>query len=319
MTYCMIPEGLGARGRRALERYAEETGVRLVEDRRGADRRVADERRIRDRIGRFRAIDRRTIRNGAGRRVAERRDAMVPVTAPQPLPRRLRAHADGLRFMEPLEVSPEHLEDVAMDRLLVRIQAGETEQFRALYDLWFDRVYTYARAALDRSLLAEAATQEIFAEVYDALPRREIDSGRFRHWIAAIVSRRIQAHLIVLHGPEVVAAAETPRPSAGTPHMVQAWVKDVDLHVLVSQLPLAQRDVMLLRYLMRLSQVEVADLLERSAAAVADLHTSALSLLAERQLEIGEPSEASSVRFAMARRRRSARVLQSRRLALIPG
>jgi RNA polymerase sigma-70 factor (ECF subfamily) len=251
--------------------------------------------------------------------VAERRAATVPVTAPQPLPRRLRAHADEICFVEPLEVSPEHLEDVAMARLVVRIQGGEGELFHALYDQWFDRVYTYARAALERGMLAEGVTQEIFAEVYDSLPRHYVESGRFRHWIAGIASRRIQAHLIVLHGPEAVVAAEPTRASVAGPYSVASWVKDVDLHVLVSQLPLPQRDVMLLRYLMRLSQVEVADIVERSADAVAELHASALSVLAERQLEIGEPSAASSVRFAMARRRRSARVLQSRRLALVPG
>lgn len=320
MTYCMIPVGLGARGRRALERYAEETGVTLVEDRRGTDRRTEHERRTRDRIGRFMSIDRRAIRNRTGRRVAERRAAAIPVTAPQPLPRRLRAHAEEISFVEPLEVSPEHLEDVVMARVVVRIQGGEDELFHALYDQWFDRVYTYARAALERSMLAEGVTQEIFAEVYDSLPRHDVESARFRHWIAGIASRRIQAHLIVLHGPEAVAAAEPARASVVVgPHSVASWVKDVDLHVLVSQLPLPQRDVMMLRYLMRLSQLEVADIVERSAGAVAELHASALSVLAERQLEIGEPSAASSVRFAMARRRRSARVLQSRRLALAPG
>jgi hypothetical protein len=76
---------------------------------------------------------------------------------------------------------------------------------------------------------------------------------------------------------------------------------------------------MMLRYLMRLTQAEVADVVERSADAVAELHTNALAILAERQLAIGRPSEAKSMRFAMARRRRSARVLQSRRLALSPG
>src|SRR5688500_15087562 len=134
MTYCMIPVGLGARGRRALERYAEETGVTLLEDRRGTDRRTADERRTRDRIGRFMSVDRRAIRNRAGRRVAERRAATVPVTAPRPLPRRLRAHADEISFVEPLEVSPEHLEDVAMARVVVRIQGGEQDLFRAVYE-----------------------------------------------------------------------------------------------------------------------------------------------------------------------------------------
>lgn len=319
MTYCRIPEGIGARARRALERYAEETGVALIAERRDADRRACEERRVRQRLGRFRMVDRRAIRNGGGRRVAERRAATVQVTPPQPLPRRLRGLADDIRFFAPLEISRQHVEDVATARLLVRIQGGESELFEALYAQWFDRVYTFARAALDRSMLAELATQEVFAEVYEALPRHEVDSGRFRAWIAGIMARRVQGHLIALHGPEAVAAAEIARAGAEVSHEVPSWLKDGDIQVLVSRLPAPQRDVLMLRYLIGLSQIEVAEVVERSADAVFDLHSSALAVLAERQRAIGEPSAASSVRFAMARRRRSARVLQSRRLALVPG
>jgi DNA-directed RNA polymerase specialized sigma24 family protein len=319
MTYCLIPEGLGGRTHRALERYAEETGVSLVAERRGAERRAANDRRTRERTMRFRSIDRRTIHNNGGRRVAERRAASVPVTPPGPLPRRLRSHADEIHFVEPLEVSPEHLEDIATARLMVRIQGGEAELFRSLYEQWFDRVYTYTRAVLDRAVLAEVATQEVFAEIYDALPRHEIEDERFRAWIAEVMARRVQAHMIVLHGSEAVASVQPAHAGAEVERVVPKWVKDVDLHVLIAQLPLPQREVMLMRYLMRLSQIEVGDIVERSAAVVGELHASALSVLAERQQAIGEPSAASSVRFAMARRRRSARVLQSRRLALVPG
>jgi RNA polymerase sigma factor (sigma-70 family) len=304
-----------------LERYAEETGVVLVSERRAVDRRLPDDRRTRERIGRFRSIDRRTIHNRAGRRVAQRRAATVPVTPPRPLPRRLRSHADRIRFLEPLEISPDHVEDVMTARLVVRIQAGEPELFRVLYHQWFNRVYTYARAMLERSVLAELATQDVFAELHDALPRHEVDSERFRSWFAGIVCRRIQGHLIAAYGPEPVAAQEeeTVHAAASGAHTVPSWVTDADLQVLVARLPLGHRRVTMLRYLMALSQTEVADVVERPAEAVGDLHASAMSILAERQLAFGKPSDASSVRFAMARRRRSARVTQSRRLALTPG
>jgi DNA-directed RNA polymerase specialized sigma24 family protein len=319
MTYCTIPEGIGRRALHALERYAEETGVVLVSEYRGEDRRSQGERRIRDRVGRFRSIERRTIHNAGGRRVAERRAATVPVTAPRPLPRRLRGCAEEIRFLEPLEISPEHVEDVCMARLAVRIQGGEHELFRVLYHQWFDRVYTYARATLERSALAELATQEVFADIHDALPRHEVGPERIRAWMAGVVCRRIHGHLVALHGPEAVVEEDPARCVMTAPHEVPSWVTDADLQVLVSRLPLPQRRVALLRYLMGLSQTEVAYVVERSVSAVADLHASALAALAERQAALGKPSEASGARFAMARRQRSARVIQSRRLALIPG
>ena len=316
MTYCMIPGGIGRRSLRALERYAKETGVALVREQRTGERRAKDDRRVRQRIGRFRSTERRTILNNGGRRVADRRASTVPVTPPFPLPRRLRS--ENIAFVEPLEVSPEHVEDVLTARLVVRIQDGESDLFHLVYEQWFDRVYTYARAVLERSSLAELAVQEVFADVHAALPTFQVDSERFRTWLGAMMAGRIREELVALWGADIVAPEEA-LSMAPAPHSVPSWVTDADLQVLVSRLPLQERNVLMLRYLMGLSQVEVGAVIDRSASHVGELHASGLAILAARQLAIGKPSEASSVRFAMVRRRRSARVLQSRRLALTPG
>ena len=319
MTYCLIPDGLGGRALRALERYAEETGVALVSERRDGDRRTRDDRRVRERIGRFRSGEQRTIHNNAGRRVADRRAATVPVTPPCPLPRRLRTA--GVEFIEPLEVSPEHVEDVLTARLIVRIQGGEADLFQLLYEQWFDRVYTYARAMVERSIFAEFVTQEVFAELHAALPSYQVDSQRFRGWLAEIMASRVRDELVALCGADAVAAACEPgtQSTPDAPHEVADWITDADLQVLVSRLPLPERNVMMLRYLVGLSQPEVGTVVASSTAGVGDLHASGLGILAARQVAIGKPSEASSIRFAMVQRRRSARVLQSRRLALTPG
>lgn len=318
MTYCMVPDGVGGRTLRALERYAEETGVALLCERREGDRRTSDDRRIRERVGTFQSGERRTIHNHAGRRVADRRAATVPVTPPCPLPRRLRAI--GVDFIEPLEVSPEHIEDVLTARLIVRIQGGETDLFQLLYEQWFDRVYTYARAMLERAALAEFATQEVFADLHAALPRYRIDAQRFRRWFGEMMATRVRDDLVAVRGGSVVAEYEPGMASAqDAPHEVSDWVTDADLHVLVSRLPVLERNVMMLRYLVGLNQLEVGAVVGRSTDTVGELHSSGLGILAARQLEIGRPSEASSIRFAMVQRRRSARVLQSRRLALTPG
>jgi RNA polymerase sigma factor (sigma-70 family) len=318
MTYCMIPDGIGSRNFRALERYAVETGVALVRERRTGERRASDDRRVRKQIGRFRSAERRTILNSAGRRVADRRAATVPVTPPLPLPRRLRTANVG--FVAPLEVSPEHVEDVLTARLVIRIQAGESDLFHLLYEQWFDRIYTYARAVLERSSHAEFAAQGVFADLYAALSGYQVDSERFRTWLGSMMASRIREELVALSGADVVSADEPePHATAPAPHAVPSWVTDADLQVLVSRLPLPERNVLMLRYLMGLSQVEVGTVVDRSAGDVSGLHASGLGILAARQLAIGKPSEASSIRFAMVQRRRSARVLQSRRLALTPG
>jgi RNA polymerase sigma factor (sigma-70 family) len=318
MTYCMIPDGIGSRSLRALERYSVETGVALVRERRTGERRARNDRRVRRQIGRFQSADLRTILNSAGRRVADRRAATVPVTPPLPLPRRLQGA--NVAFVAPLEVSPEHLEDVLTARLIIRIQGGESDLFHRLYEQWFDRIYTYARAVLERSSHAEFAAQEVFADLYGALSGYQVDSERFRTWLGTIVASRAREELVALWGADVVTSeGPEPRATAPAPHSVPSWVTDADLQVLMSRLPLPERNVLMLRYLMGLSQVEVGSVVDRSTGNVSELHARGLGILAARQLAIGKPSEASSIRFAMVQRRRSARVLQSRRLALTPG
>ena len=129
-----------------------------------------------------------------------------------------------------------------------------------------------------------------------------------------------------LHGHALAAERlEDARPGAvGEPRpvgerSVPEWVTDADLLVLMSRLRLEEREVMMLRYLWSLTTAQIAEVIEEPPHAVAELQRAGAASLDARIVGLAPAREAPSVRLAMIRRARSGRVLQSRRLALMPG
>src|SRR5258708_7489958 len=121
---CLVPVTIAPELLPTLERFfAELGGVRVVVDHREGDRRRAAERR------RMQAaevpLERRRIRNAAGRRVGERRAPLLLEAAP-PLPQEAGEHAQRLRFVRRDE-REDRLVDLRASWALVRFQGGERD------------------------------------------------------------------------------------------------------------------------------------------------------------------------------------------------
>lgn len=322
MTYCIVDRRLAMRLKRALRRYAEETGVELVAEQRGAERRGGLGRRSRS-LTVPAEIDQRVVRGKDGRRVADRRATLLPVEPPAPLPRRLRNHAAGISFAERIALAAEHREDVEAARLIVRIQGGERSLFAGLYERFFERVYVYLEALVEDERTAEWLTQEAFLELHDALPTYEVLPAGFREQLATIVRRRAATHLRRTQGVDLddPAFVEPARPECGDDAALACpdWITDGDLRVLIGRLPHAQRQTLMLRYLLGLTDSEAARVCGYGPEGVFELHDGALAYLRERLSLLGREARAASMRLSMSRGRRSGRVLRSRRFALTPG
>jgi iron uptake system EfeUOB component EfeO/EfeM len=126
------------------------------------------------------------VRNKAGRRVGPRRAPTMAIDA-LPLPRKARAHAKRIVFVERVEPSAEHMADLDSARIVTRFQSGDADAFTALYMRYFDRVYSYLRVLFrEDSHEAEDLTQQVFVRAFEALPRYERRSQPFRAWLFTI-------------------------------------------------------------------------------------------------------------------------------------
>jgi RNA polymerase sigma-70 factor (ECF subfamily) len=315
--YCVIPRDLAGE----LHDYLREawrdddTLIVVVERRRGERRQV--ERRC-DLPSDAQAPERRRIPGLGGRRVAERR-LMSPTSGPADLPAKARPHAHRLQFVERLAPSGRAAEDRDANRLVVRIQGGDTAAFDELYLAYFDRVYAYARVALRDPHEGEDVAQQVFASVVQALPRYRVrDDVPFRAWLFRITRNTVlralsrTGRLRPEEPAELDRRLESPTPELPTG---LDWLSDSDLAMFVERLPLSQRQVILLRYVFDFTTDEIGRALERSPVAIRMLEHRAMRAL-EARLHALRGSPHGGTRSSMVALTRPLPVLVSRRLAL---
>ena len=308
-----------------MRRWGDEHSVQVIVERRQGDRRSQVDRRVEPWSGddddeRPAAFERRRIRHRGGRRIAERRVTLIPVVEPADPPRRAASEWHRLVFAERIDLDDEHFEDADSARLITRVQAGESALFSDLYARYFDRVYGYLRVALHDRHEAEDGAQQIFLQVMEALPRYEIREVPFRAWLFRIVRNYTLNHRdkhgrIAIEDPAELDRRRELGVGAFEPRSLE-WLKDGDLMILVGRLPLAQRQVIMLRYMMDLPWSQVAEILGRSPAAVRQLQARALGVLRTRLAAVDRDST-SSLRLPMARRPGPLPVIHARRHALL--
>lgn len=319
MTYCIVPRDLAAKLHEPLRKhFLANPDVEVVVEQRTDDRRQIERRADREAPPQSAdaTADRRRVRGESGRRAGERRMPFAGV-APLPLPRRARPHADRLLFIERLEPSVQHLEDVDTDRLVVRFQSGQPDAFSELYIRYFDRVYSYLLVAFRDQHEAEDAAQQVFMKVLEALPRYRRTGKPFRAWLFTIVRRYAITELekrsrITLVDQPAVAGDE---PAIEEDRLdVLNWISDRELLLFFERLPLAQRQVLMLRFGLDLTHREVAEVMDRSNEQVRNLQSRGLAFMRARLRAVGRESTRS--RQGIRRCPRQAPVLRMRRFAL---
>jgi RNA polymerase sigma-70 factor (ECF subfamily) len=320
VTYCIVPPELADELHDVLrEHYRFDPNLEVLVEQRSTERR-RKERRAREATPP--EAERRRIRARGGRRIAERRAVQAAVQAPE-LPPEAEEHRERLRFVERLEPTTVEREDADTARLVARLQAGDADIFTRLYERYFDRVYAYLRLTLQDSHEAEDVAQEVFIRVLQALPKYERRSSPFRAWLFRIVrnqalDRLRQRGRLRVESPEEMAALSEAAGAEGQTEQLD-WLDDRQLLGLIEHLPLAQRQVIVLRYMLELRSGEIGEVLERSPEAVRQLHQRAMRFLRKRLENGGSAGTAprGGGPGAKARRARASRPTQrnpSRRL-----
>ncbi|MDX6632089.1 MAG: polymerase sigma-70 factor, subfamily [Solirubrobacterales bacterium] len=223
-------------------------------------------------------------------------------------------------FVERIEASAEHVEDLDTARLVTRFQAGDSGAFTELYRRYFDRVYGYLRVLLKQTRDAEDAAQQVMLQVLEALPRYERRAQPFRAWLFTIVRNygiqqaQRQGRVDLVDPATLDRRRDGVAPDAEL-HALD-WVSDKDLLLFIERLPAAQRQVLVLRFMMGLSSAEIARVLDRNPDSVRRAQSRALSFLRRRLTAVGRESSRGDLAGARGYLRQ-ARVVRARRFALL--
>ena len=180
---------------------------------------------------------------------------------------------------------------------IAAVAAGDTVRFGEIYRRHYVRVHAYARGLLRDAVEAEDIAQETFLLALRALPRYEDRGLPFRAWLLRIAHnaalKRLGARRAEPLDPDALARAlerHRPREIDG--------LSDDELLALTAELPLAQRQVLLLRLLLGFSAGETAEILGRSADGVRQLQRRALQSLRRRVTSGNAPTLATPSRTA---------------------
>jgi RNA polymerase sigma-70 factor, ECF subfamily len=158
------------------------------------------------------------------------------------------------------------------ERLLIEAAQRDRSRFGELFEVHARRVYAYVARRVSSREQAEDITSDVFHSALKNLDRYEYRGVPFSAWLF-----RIAEHAIAQHGRE--SAREAGVPLETEPIADADAEKRAVLFQLVGSLPDDQRRVVELRYAGQKSLREIADDLQRTEAAVKQLHYRAIQSL----------------------------------------
>jgi RNA polymerase sigma factor (sigma-70 family) len=181
-------------------------------------------------------------------------------------------------------------EDERFETVLAAARAGEAWALERLYASLAPAVAGFLR--VQRAAEPDDLTSEVFVGVLRNLGSFRGDEAHFRSWVFTIAYRRLSDERRAAgRRPLVQSLDETPDPV--DPGDVQADVERLlathRVRELCVTLPPAQRDVLLLRLVGRLTIDEIAPLLGRSRGAVKALQRRGLATVTRRLEREGVP------------------------------
>jgi len=139
--------------------------------------------------------------------------------------------------------------------VVVRAQVGEREAVAELVRGWHEAVWGYVRRMLGKDEVADDVTQEVWVAVVKGLPRLRQPEG-FAAWLFTIARRAVMNQL---RGQYSGASAAGELPVGED--LADAVVDRVDLGRWLDELPVVEREVLVLFHLEDLSLEECGQVL----------------------------------------------------------
>jgi len=150
---------------------------------------------------------------------------------------------------------------------VARAKAGDPEGLHYLYVRYADDVLRFVNGLVRDHHEAEDITQNVFAKLMTAINKYEERAVPFDAWILRVARNAALDHLRAKRAipTEEVRLTDTGRAQT-------ALDRGQALRQALEDLPEDQREVLVLRHIVGLSPVEIADTLDKSESSVHGLH-----------------------------------------------
>ena len=150
---------------------------------------------------------------------------------------------------------------------VARAQRGEHEGLHFLYLRFAEEMRRYIASIVGDRHEAEDVTQEVFLKLIDRIGRYEPREAPFGAWLMRVARNAALDHL---RRRRVLPIEEVRVADGGDPEVDPSRARSV--RQAFEELPDDQREVLVLRHIVGLSPVEIANALRRTESSVHGLH-----------------------------------------------
>lgn len=185
--------------------------------------------------------------------------------------------------------APSHGTSNLTREAVARAKAGDPEGLHYLYVRYADDVLRYITGLIRDHHEAEDITQNVFAKLMRAIKKYEERAVPFDAWILRVARN---AALDYLRAKRAIPTEEVRL--ADTGHAQTALDRGQALRQALEDLPEDQREVLVLRHIVGLSPMEIADTLDKSESSVHGLHHRGRRSLRANLTELGAAPVVSS-------------------------
>ena len=169
------------------------------------------------------------------------------------------------------------------DSILVqRAQAGDDAAFTQIYERYAPAIYRYLYVRVQDETLAEDLRAEVFARMFEGLPRYQDRGWPISAWLYRIAHDRSVDTLRALYRRQQVSLETWGGMCEGPEQSVGVQLDYEELHRSLHTLTTDQRQVIQLRFLAEMSIQEVAQRLGRTEGSVKALQRRGLQTLERR-------------------------------------
>jgi RNA polymerase sigma-70 factor (ECF subfamily) len=182
--------------------------------------------------------------------------------------------------------------------LAERAASGDVKAFTSLYDLFYARIYNYARYRCDDDNVADDLTSQIFERLLMKIPGYSVEKGNFEAWLFALARNVVidyhRAQKLRTFLPwETVQQVPDERPSPEEHSIHKEF--EAELLTSLSHLSERERDFLGLKYAWGLKNNEIAELTATREGNVAIILHRALGRL-RTLLENDSPTQPCRLR-----------------------
>lgn len=169
-----------------------------------------------------------------------------------------------------------------IEHIIRRAQRGESQAIAELYELHVGQIFRYVSYRVATTSDAEDITSEVFVNMVKGLGNYEYRGAPFEAWLYRIASARIVDFRRRSNRNQQIALQEEMHDDR--PEIENRLIETQEFEALrdaIGQLSEDYQTVLVLRFIERKSHIEVAEIMNKTEAAVKTLQHRALTLLSK--------------------------------------